>query len=74
MGKFIIKNITDLRNAKLGDEIPESDYSILGFEDKFVQMEYVEESEDKIEKMDVFPGLFTINKTNSNIINSPIIS
>lgn len=58
-GKFKVKAITDLNNAKIGDEISESDYSTLTGESKFVQLEYVEEQKDP-EPYKVGPGIYSI--------------
>ena len=61
MGKFVVKSVTDMNDAKIGETIGESDYSLYTSKDKFVQFEYIEE-EEKVELYDVKPGLFSIEK------------
>jgi SpoVK/Ycf46/Vps4 family AAA+-type ATPase len=58
-GKFVVKQITDLNNIELNQEIPESDYSTLTNEGKFVQLSYVEENKDP-EPFKVAPGIYTV--------------
>jgi hypothetical protein len=61
-GKFFIKKITDMKTVEVGTELPESDYSVMSFDDRFIQMEYKEQ--DKIqEEYVVHPGLYSITKT-----------
>ena len=59
-GKFIVKQITDLNNIELNQEIPESDYSTLTNEGKFVQLTYVEENKEP-EPFKVTPGIYTVS-------------
>lgn len=63
---FRVKTITDLETCKLGDIVPESDFASLTPSGKFVQLEYVENSEVK-EKLQVKPGIYTIVKTMSSL-------
>jgi len=62
MGYFTIKAKTNLEEMKVGERISESDFSILTQDNTFVQMEFHEEDEDNIEKYDVSPGVWTIQK------------
>lgn len=65
-GKFKVKAITDLNDAKLGQEISESDYCTLTPEGKFVQLEYLEETKDP-EPYKVEPGVYTVMKSMSGL-------
>jgi SpoVK/Ycf46/Vps4 family AAA+-type ATPase len=67
MGKFKVTKITKISDMNMGDELPESDYSVLSLNDQFIQMEYIEEDEDKVKPMDVHPGLFVISKVNNSL-------
>lgn len=58
-GKFIVKKITDLNTVEVNHEIPESDYSTLTPEGKFVQLEYIEDEKDP-EPYTIEPGIYTI--------------
>jgi SpoVK/Ycf46/Vps4 family AAA+-type ATPase len=58
-GKFVVKAITNLDKAEIGQEIQESDYSTLTPEGKFVQLEYKEEQKDP-EPYKVVPGIYTV--------------
>lgn len=62
MGKFKVKKITDLNEVVVDQEFPESDYSTLTPEGRFVQLEYIEEQREP-EPYKVYPGIFTIHKT-----------
>jgi len=58
MSHFIVKKITDLNELKVGDVIPESDYSAVTPQNKFLQLEYKEsENTDEIEAK---PGIHTL--------------
>jgi len=61
-GTFVVKAITNLDEAKIGDVIHESDYSTLTPEGKFVQLEY-KANKEEVEKLEVFPGIYTISKS-----------
>jgi AAA+ superfamily predicted ATPase len=67
-GKFKIKAITDLSKAELGQEICESDYSTLTPDNKFIQMEYIEQPSKKREMYPVEPGIFTIAVVNQQLV------
>lgn len=58
-GKFIVKKITDLNTAEVNQELPESDYSTLTPEGKFVQLTYVEDNKDP-DPFKVSPGIYSI--------------
>lgn len=66
MAHFRVKSITDLKESKVGDTIEESDYSTLTSDNKFVQLEFVEE-EQKLEPYIVKPGVWAIQKTMSGL-------
>lgn len=63
MGFFRVKAKTNLKEAKIGDRIDESDFSSLTDDGEFVQLEYIEEDEKKIEPYYVKPGIWSIIKT-----------
>jgi len=64
MGNFSVKHVTNMKNAKVGDVIPESDYSLYTSDDQFVQFQYNDEAA-VIKPYDVHPGVFTIDKDNT---------
>lgn len=66
MSHFIVKKITDLSTSKVGDVLPESDYSAVTPDNKFVQLEYVKD--DKGRNREVTPGIFTIFPTQAGMI------
>ena len=59
MGHFKVDKITDLTMAIVGDIIPESDYSTLTGDSKFVQLKYIEDAKDP-EPYKIEPGIYTI--------------
>lgn len=61
-GKFKVKSVINLDEAKVGDEIQESDYSTLTQSNKFVQLEYIEDNKDP-EPFKVTPGIYSIMNT-----------
>lgn len=66
-GHFKVKNISNLDDLKIGDTLPESDYSHLSRSGKFVQFEYVK-PDVKTRKYEVEPGIWTILDTNIGLI------
>lgn len=62
MGNFVVKEITNIKEIKKGDIIPESDYSLYRGDDQFVQFEYVNEEEEE-EEVIVKPGLWAVEKS-----------
>lgn len=65
-GHYIVKKITDLRDLKIDDIIPESDHASVTSQDKLIQLKYIEVEDDK-EIYNVKPGLFTIAKEGYNL-------
>lgn len=63
MGFFKVQKKTNLVEAKVGDVIPESDFSTLLENGEFVQLEYIEEDERKPDPFIVKPGVWAIIKT-----------
>lgn len=63
MSYFKVKKITKLNELKEGDVIPESDYSNLTSEDKFIQFQFVEENLQR-DPIIVKPGLWSITTIN----------
>lgn len=61
-GKFKVKCITNLDDATLETELPESDFATVTPGGKMVQMEYIETSEE-MKKQIAKPGIFSIQKT-----------
>lgn len=60
MGKFKVKSITPLESLKLGDEIPESDYSHTTKSGNFIQFEYIKEEDKEPDPVIVKPGIWAI--------------
>lgn len=58
---FKVKKITNLDDLKVGDEVPESDYSHLSKSGQFVQFEYIRAKEER--KVEVEPGIWSIKDT-----------
>lgn len=67
MGYFLVKAKTNLKTAPVGTRIEESDFSSLTDDGEFVQLEYIEEEDKKVEPYIVKPGLWTIIKTMSGL-------
>lgn len=42
---FKVKSVVDMKDAKEGEKIPESDFSLFTSDDKFIQFEYVDEGQ-----------------------------
>lgn len=63
-GIFKVKTITNLDELKVGDELPESDYSHLSRNGKFVQFEYIRSTKEDT-KYVVEPGIWSILPTHS---------
>jgi len=55
---FIVKKITQLADLKVGDEIPEADYSAITPDNKFIQLEH-QETEDK-NIIEAKPGIYSL--------------
>jgi len=66
-GKFRIKRITNLNDITETTEFPESDYATLTGDNRFIQLEYVENVRNESEKYEVSPGIYTIVKTMSGL-------
>ncbi len=58
MSHFVVKKITAVSDLKVGDEIPESDYSTVTPDNKFVQLEYISTEEEGI--VEAAPGIYTL--------------
>lgn len=65
MSHFVVKKITAISELKIGDEIPESDYSAITPDNKFLQLEY-KETEDKT-AVEVTPGIYTLTPVISGL-------
>lgn len=61
MGYFKVKSIKSIPLLKEGDSIPESDYSISN-NDQFIQFEYIEDEDKKLDPVEAKPGIYTIKK------------
>lgn len=61
MAHFIIKQKSNLDEMKVGDKVPESDFSIMTPNGIFVQMEHIEEEENE-SPYEVNPGIWVIQK------------
>lgn len=62
MGTFKVKSIINLDQTKVGDVIPESDFASITQSGNFVQLEYIEDENQK-EPYKVEPGIWSIVKT-----------
>lgn len=62
MGHFRVKSVKKLEDLKEGDVINESDYSTITMDNKFLQLEYVEEDQ-KLSPYPCKPGIWAIKKT-----------
>jgi SpoVK/Ycf46/Vps4 family AAA+-type ATPase len=58
MAHFTVKKITNLTELKLGDILPESDYSAVTPDNRFVQLEYC--ADETKQKVEANPGIFTV--------------
>lgn len=65
MGYFVVNEKKNLDELKLGDRINESDYATLTPSGNFVQLKYIEETDDK--QYEVTPGLWCISKNSSGM-------
>jgi SpoVK/Ycf46/Vps4 family AAA+-type ATPase len=63
MAHFIVKKITDISTLKVGDELPESDYSAISGSNSFVQLEYIEDKEEDEVGLEAQPGIYSIIAT-----------
>lgn len=63
MAHFIVKKITDISTLKIGDELPESDYSAISNDNRFVQLEHVEDKDEEESGIIAEPGIFSIIAT-----------
>jgi SpoVK/Ycf46/Vps4 family AAA+-type ATPase len=66
MAKFKVTKITNLNEIKVGDELPESDYSVLSHSGNFVQCEYIEDQRVRT-RYPAGPGIWKIVKTGTGM-------
>lgn len=59
-GIFKVSKITNFKQFKEGDELNESDFSILTGDDKFIQFNYESVEKQEVRNIDVEAGLWTI--------------
>ena len=57
-----------MQSLKVNDNLSESDYSIITKDNKFIQMEYIEEDVRRAEPYIVKPGVWAIKKTSSGLV------
>lgn len=60
---FRVKKITDLNKVDENTVFPTSDFASITGDNKFVQLEYVEGEDKKLEPYKVYPGIWAIRKT-----------
>lgn len=60
---FRVKKITNLDEVKLDDTFPTSDFATMTPGGKFVQLEFIEQENTKVEPYKVNPGIWAIVKT-----------
>lgn len=65
---FKIKSITDLKDAKAGDKLHESDFSLFTSDDKFVQYEFVDMDSTAVTQYPVKAGIFTIGTAGQTMV------
>jgi len=65
MAHFVVKKITSLNDLKVGDHLPESDYSAITPDNKFIQLEHVPDRFSQ--KIDALPGIFTVIPKSSGL-------
>lgn len=68
MGHFLIKSKVKLSDMQIGDQISESDFATLTPDGTFVQLEYKEDEDKKLEPYKVKPGIWAIQKTMAGLI------
>lgn len=68
MGEFRHLKTTDLSTVNSDTVFPESDYSIVTHDNKFVQLEYIPLTVGESDSYDVVPGLYVIAKHNSSMV------
>lgn len=68
MGNFTIRSITELKNAKIGDVVNESDYALVTNDNKFVQFEYTGDDDRKAEPYTITPGIWSIQKSIGGLV------
>lgn len=59
-GKFVLAQVTNLDDMKVGEILPESDYSHLARNGRFLQFKYEESKDENDEPVIVKPGIWTI--------------
>ncbi len=68
MGHFIVKAKNKLSEMNINDRISESDFATLTPDGQFVQLEYKEDEEKKLEPYKVNPGIWAIQKTMAGLV------
>lgn len=68
MSKFEVFSITDLNEIKNTDTIPESDYAVVGRDNKLIQFKYINEEELTRTPYKVKPGIWAIEKMRSAFV------
>lgn len=66
---FIVKTMTSLKDVKLGDILPTSDFSVLSNNETFIQFEYI--NEDANDNVIVNPGIHSIVFKNHDLCLIP---
>ncbi len=68
---FKVSKVSNFKEFKEGDVIPESDFSLITAEDKFLQFEFIEEKVEYTKDVEVQPGIWTIAVENQKLILRP---
>lgn len=66
-GHFKVKAKNRLSDLNLGDRINESDFATLTPDGQFIQLEYIEEEDNKLPPTTIKPGIWTIAKTHTGL-------
>lgn len=68
---FKVSKVSNFKEFKEGDVIPESDFSLITAEDKFLQFEFIEEKVEYTKDVEVQPGIWTMAIENQKLILRP---
>lgn len=68
---FKVSKVSDFKQLKEGDRIPESDFSILNNNDEFIQFDFVEEEQVYSKDVIISPGIWAIAVENQRLILKP---
>lgn len=70
-GKFKVSKVTNFKEFNVGDELSESDFSILTSDDKFIQFNYESIEKQEVRTIAVEPGIWAIAEEKMRIVLRP---